>query len=242
MVTETAIAMQPWTVAEERTSPAPDRPNRFARAAFTASAALAETQVPAGDSAWLARVRQGDQDAARALVQRLYPTVLRSIRRHLPRMSSEEDLTQIVFGKIFAKLDQFSGLVPLEHWVSRITINTCISQLSRERGRPELRMSDMTEEEEALVQQLISTEAELPVDQSQEARELLEKLLTELKPDERLVVTLLHLEERSTEEISRYTGWPVSRVKVKAFRARNKLRGIWKRLAAESRPTNLPTL
>ena len=233
MLTQTILLTDAWTLADETPAARPAKLSPFPTAAATGTAPARSADCPE-DLAWLARVRAGDEEAARALVQRLYPTVLRSIRRHLPRFTTEEDLAQTVFGKIFAKLDQFSGMVPLEHWVSRITINTCISQLSRERGRPELRMSDLTQEEEAVVEHLVSTEREVPVDQSHEARELLEKLLADLKPDERLVITLLHLEEWSTERISQYTGWPVSRIKVKAFRARHKLRGLWKRLLLES--------
>jgi RNA polymerase sigma factor (sigma-70 family) len=182
------------------------------------------------DAAWIARVRQGDEDAAGALVERLYPTVLKSIRCHLPPRTSEEDLTQAVFAKIFKSLHQFSGGVPLEHWVSRITINTCLNQLKHERGRPELRMSDLSEEQEAVVQHLACTTAELPGDQGRNARELVERLLAPLRPDDRLVITLLHLEERSVKEVSRMTGWTVSLVKVKAFRARRKMRGLWQTL------------
>lgn len=184
----------------------------------------------ADDRFWLARVRQGDEEAARALVQRLYPTVIKSVRCHLSHRSSEEDLAQAVFVKIFRKLDQFSGQVPLEHWVSRITVNTCLSQLTREKSRPELRMADLSQEDEAVVEQLLSTGAELPVQQWGDARELLDRLLDALTPEERLVVRLLHLEERSTDDISRQTGWSVSRVKVKAFRARCKMRRLWNRM------------
>jgi RNA polymerase sigma-70 factor (ECF subfamily) len=182
------------------------------------------------DATWVARVLEGDEAAARSLVHRLYPTVIKSVRSHLPRRTQEEDLTQAVFAKIFRKLDQFSGLVPLEHWVSRITVNTCINQLKHEAARPELRMGDLSEEEEAVVQHLASSKAELPGERSSAAREILEKLLARLKPDDRLVVTLLHLEERSTEEISHRTGWSVALVKVKAFRARHKMRKIWNSL------------
>ncbi len=185
------------------------------------------------DAAWVARVLDGDEAAARSLVQRLYPTVIKSVRSHLPRRTQEEDLTQAVFAKIFRKLGQFSGLVPLEHWVSRITVNTCINQLKHEAARPELRMGDLSEEEEAVVQHLASSKTELPGERSSAAREILGKLLARLKPDERLVVTLLHLEERSTEEISRRTGWSVALVKVKAFRARHKMRKIWNSLFAK---------
>lgn len=205
-------------------------PVRAVRRADPVPAEPADPAQDLDDATWVARVLEGDEAAARSLVQRLYPTVIKSVRSHLPRRTQEEDLTQAVFAKIFRKLDQFSGLVPLEHWVSRITVNTCINQLKHEAARPELRMGDLSEEEEAVVQHLASSKAELPGERSSAAREILEKLLARLKPDDRLVVTLLHLEERSTEEISRRTGWSVALVKVKAFRARHKMRKIWNSL------------
>jgi RNA polymerase sigma-70 factor (ECF subfamily) len=182
------------------------------------------------DAVWIALVLEGDEEAAGTLVERLYPTIIKSVRCHLPRRTSEEDLVQAVFAKVFSKLNQFSGLVPLEHWVSRIAINTCINQFKHEAVRPELRMSDLSEEEEAVVQHLASTHAELPGDKSKAAREVVEKLIARLKPEERLVVTLLHLEEKSVEEISQLTGWSHSAVKVKAFRARHKMHKLWRTL------------
>jgi RNA polymerase sigma-70 factor (ECF subfamily) len=194
---------------------------------------LREEAPAPGDLALIARIQSGDEAAARALVHRLYPTIIKSVRRHLPRRTAEEDLVQAVYAKVFNKLSQFSGLVPLEHWVSRITVNTCMSQLQHEMVRPELRMSDLSQEEEAVVQQLVATDDDLPWETRQSARELLEKLLAQLKPEEQLILRLLHLEERSTHEISRMTGWSVSRVKVKAFRARHKLRKIWHKMLQE---------
>lgn len=137
---------------------------------------------------------------------------------------------QAVLVKVFHKLEQFSGLVLLEHWVSRIAVNTCLNQLKRETARPELRMGDLSAEEEAVVQhQAVSDEAP-PGERQMAARELLETLMARLSPDQRLVVKWLHLDERSLEEISRHTGWSVSLVKVKAFRARRKMRRLWQSL------------
>jgi RNA polymerase sigma-70 factor (ECF subfamily) len=182
------------------------------------------------DGTWISRVRQGDERAARALFQRLYPTVIKSVRAHLPRRSSEGDLAQAAFLKIFKNLGQFSGRVPLEHWVSRIAVNTCLTELRRECGRPELRMSDLSEGEEGALHNLMATTEELMPDQTQDARDLVRALLSKLKPEERLIITLLHIEERSTKEIAQLTGWSISRVKVKAFRARGKMRKIWQQL------------
>src|ERR1035437_7208339 len=98
-------------------------------------------------AACVERVRQRDEDAARALFRHLYPLVARLVRSHLPRRTSQEDLVQTVFLKMLAKLDGFSGAVPLEHWVSLITINTCLIQLAAEKARPELRWPDLSEEQ-----------------------------------------------------------------------------------------------
>src|SRR5262249_45312480 len=142
------------------------------------------------DAAWVARVRDGDEDAAQALIQRLYPTILKVVRSHLPRRSVVDDLVQAVCIKVFRNLHQFSCQRPLEHWVSRIAVNTCLNQLKYETARPELRMSDLTEEQEAVVQQLACTTDELSADQSRAARELLARLMSYLNPSERLVITL----------------------------------------------------
>jgi len=172
----------------------------------------------------VARVRRGDEDAARALLGHLYPLVLSIVRGHLPRRTSEDDLTQTIFVKVFSKLDQFSGAVPLEHWVSRIAVNTCLNALQAEKIRPELRWADLTEEEEHVIQTLDTTSDDLEPGQSFAARDLTEKLLGCLKPNDRLLVNLLHVEGRSVEEVKRMTGWNISMIKVRAFRARKRMR------------------
>src|SRR6266498_4071710 len=98
-------------------------------------------------AACLERVRQSDEEAARTLVCELYPLVMKIVRSHLPRRTDEEDLAQMVFAKIFAHLEQYSGAVPFEHWVSRVAVNTCLNQLRSERCRPELRWADLNEAE-----------------------------------------------------------------------------------------------
>ena len=172
----------------------------------------------------VARVRQGDEAAASELLAHLHPLVLKLVRAHLPRRTSEEDMVQAVFVKIFTRLSQFSGTVPLEHWVSRIAINTCIHQISKERVRPEIRYADLSEEEEQVVQALASSAEDLSPSQSIASHELVTKLLDTLSAPDRLVITLMHLEGRTVEEVRQITGWNKSLIKVRAFRARRKLR------------------
>jgi RNA polymerase sigma-70 factor (ECF subfamily) len=184
------------------------------------------------DAAWIQRIQRGDESAARALVERLRPTVLKCIRRRLPRWIDEEDLMQNVFAKIFSHLHQFSGSVPLEHWVSRIAINTSLNQIDYEAVRPEMRMSDLSEEQEAVLQNRATGEED--TQEKNYAREIIELLLAQLRPDERLIVTLLHIEQRSTHEISQMTGLSISLVKVKAFRTRHKMQRLGRRLMREN--------
>jgi len=194
----------------------------LATAAAARKAAMAEEQLDV--PACVARARQGDEDAARALLNHLYPLVITVVRGHLPRRMSEEDLAQVIFVKVFAKLDQFSGTVPLAHWVSRIAVNTCLNALQAEKIRPEVRWADLSEEEEHVLQSLASTSEDLEPGQSLAARELVGKLLDYLKPDDRLLMHLLHMQGQSVEEIRQITGWNLSLIKVRAFRARRKLR------------------
>ena len=147
--------------------------------------------------------------------------------------SSEEDLAQIVFMKIFTKLGQYSSAVPLEHWVGRIAINACLNQLQAEKIRPELRWADLSEAQSRVLENLVSVAQELPPDQALAARELVEKLLELLDPVERLLLTLLHLEGHSPREVQRITGWNGTLVRVRAFRARQKLKAHYQKLVSE---------
>jgi RNA polymerase sigma-70 factor (ECF subfamily) len=170
------------------------------------------------------RVRRRDEDAARLLVNHLYPLVLKLVRAHRPRRTEVEDLVQTVFMKMFANLDRYSGTVPLEHWVSRIAINTCINQIKAEVVRPELRWADLSEDQARLLEELATTSCELPPDQSLAARDVVEKLLESLEPRERLLLTLLFLEGRSYAEAAEVTGWSGLVIRVRVFRARQKLK------------------
>ncbi|PYL90544.1 MAG: RNA polymerase subunit sigma-24 [Verrucomicrobia bacterium] len=156
------------------------------------------------------RARGGDDNAARELIRQLYPLVAKIVRGYQPRRTAEEDLAQMIFVKVFQNLAQYSGKVPISHWVSRIAVNTCRNQLMAEKARPELRHADLSEEQAAM--------------RKLAARDLVEKLLAMLKPVERLVIDMLYLQERSVAEVQKLTGWTAATIKVRAFRARQKLR------------------
>jgi len=176
----------------------------------------------------LQRVREQKQDAARALVERLYPQVIRIVRSHLPVRTAEEDLAQEIFAKLFARLDQYqerSG-VPFAHWVSRLAVRTCLDALRAERRRPEMRWSDLSEEQAAWLEFMLADESPPPDTSPASARDLLESLLAQLPAPDRFVICALDLEGKSVKEIAQLAGWSTPLVKVRAFRARRKLRKL----------------
>jgi RNA polymerase sigma-70 factor (ECF subfamily) len=190
--------------------------------------------MPESDvSALVEAALANDDDAASELVRRLYPLVVKIVRAHRSRRTSEEDLAQMIFIKVFRNLRDFSGQVPLEHWVSRIAVNTCLNQIASEKIRPEIRHADLSEEETAVIEQLAISSEDLNPDNQFAARQLVEHLLEGLKPAERLVIDLLYLKGHSVEEVRKMTGWSAPLVKVRAFRARQKMKQQFDRLSRE---------
>lgn len=174
--------------------------------------------------ACLEAVREGDDAAARELVDQHYGLVIRIVRSHRPRRMAEEDLAQEIFIKMFTRLEQYRGEMPFAHWLSRVAVTTCYDALRAQRRRPELRMGDLTEAEADALHNTSAEVNEPAADEAVAARELVGKLLDTLGAEDRMVVTLLDLEQRSVAEIAKLTGWSESAVKVRAHRARKKLR------------------
>jgi RNA polymerase sigma-70 factor (ECF subfamily) len=183
----------------------------------------------------LDRVRRRDQAAARELVDHLYPLVIRIVRSHLPRRVAEEDLAQDIFLKMFTRIEQYQGAVPFPHWVSRIAVTTCIDQLRAQKRRPEFRWADLSENEAEVLDAVMTNEKDVAANDAMASHELVHKLLDQLKPDDRMVLQLLDMEQKTIAEIGELTGWNTSLIKVRAFRARRKLRSMFLELQQKER-------
>jgi len=187
------------------------------------------------DDLWplLDALRQRDEGAARVLVERLGPLVLRIVRAHRPRRVAEEDLCQEVFMNVFASLERYRGTVPLEHWVSRVAVNVCVSAARRETARPELRWADLSTAEAAAAEVLLSDSADEAQPHDPDASAILHRLLDTLPPRDRALMQWLGVEEQRVEDVAARLGWSRVRVKVTAFRIRLRLRAAAKKLMQE---------
>ncbi|MFV1994932.1 MAG: RNA polymerase sigma factor [Verrucomicrobiales bacterium] len=181
-------------------------------------------------AAW---TKDRDQAAARELIDVLHPRVAGIVRRHWARPEDWEDLEQEVMVRVFENLPKFKANAPLEHWVSRIALNACRQRWRKKSRRPEWRWSDLSEGEQRAFDQAQHSEVAIEELEGRDARALMLRLLDTLGAEDRLVLSLLHLEERSVAEIAELTGKSASAVKVRAFRARKKLHAALERLEKE---------
>jgi RNA polymerase sigma-70 factor (ECF subfamily) len=182
------------------------------------------------DAELIAEVLQGRTASFEILVQRHSPRVFAIARRYARRDSEVEDIAQEVWLKSFQKLGTFRGDAPFEHWLARLTVRTCYDFLRGHQRNREMTFSELSEPEQDWLDRVVTNPGDA-VESADAARQLVERVLNELSPSARLVITLLEIEERSVREIAELTGWSVASVKVRAFRARAEMKKRLARLA-----------
>src|SRR5689334_7899143 len=183
------------------------------------------------DADLIAAVLKGDTACFEPLVARYSPRIFATARRYARRDSEVEDIVQEVWNKAYQKLSSFRGEAPFEHWLMRLAVRTCYDFLRAHQRNRERTFSELSEPEADWLDSYVSDPASAS-ESAAAARQLVDKVLAELSPPARLIITLLEIEERSVKEISELTGWSVPLVKVRAFRARGEMR---KRLAKIAR-------
>jgi RNA polymerase sigma factor (sigma-70 family) len=180
--------------------------------------------------ACLRRWKEGNEAAAEEIIQHLYPVISKIVRTHLPRRDDEKDLIQEILMKTFAKLHQYKGDAPLSHWVSRLALTTCLDRLRAQKIRPEVRHADLTPDEVDAFNAAWLTGSSPDSSKAIAARDLVDRILSQLSPEDRSLVLMVDLEGRSLQEISDTTGWTVSKIKMRLFRIRPQLRQMIQRL------------
>lgn len=177
--------------------------------------------------------RGGDEAAFSEIVRRHSPRVFRTASRFFRRREQVEEASQEVFLKAFTELESFEGRGSFEGWLTRIATNTCLNMLRSAKRRPELTLSDLTEDEGAWLDTHTAgaaAERHERAVSSAVAADLADRVLDTLSPDDRLVLTMIDGEDAPVKEVAEATGWTESNVKVKAFRARRRMREALEKL------------
>ncbi len=174
------------------------------------------------DNELVAAALAGDDDAYAELAARHKGRVFGVSARFSRDAAELEDICQEVFTQAYFKLRQYRRDSPFEHWLLRITTHKCYDYLrKRRRAAPQISV-------EAMLESGHEPHAP-PPPASHPHLEHLHAALGKLSDKERLVITLLELEDRSVQEVADLTGWSAANVKVRAFRARAALRKILER-------------
>jgi RNA polymerase sigma-70 factor (ECF subfamily) len=180
----------------------------------------------------VAAVLRGDTASFEPLVARYSPRLFATARRYARRESEVEDIVQEIWVKAFRKLRSFRREAPFEHWLMRLAVHTCYDFLRAHQRRREAPFSDLFEPDEDWLARFVSPPSSAAED-AEAARQLVARVLEQLPPAARLIITLLEIEERSVKEIAGLTGWSVPLVKVRAFRARAQMRKVLAKMTKE---------
>jgi len=184
------------------------------------------------DAELIAAVLKGDAESFEPLVQKYSPRVFATARRYARRESEVEDIVQEVWCKAYQKLKGYRGEAPFEHWLMRLAVRTCYDFLRAHQRRREAAFTDLSQPEKDWLEHFV-TDAEGTNEEALAARQLIDRILSDLSPAARLVITLLEIEDRPVKEIAKLTGWSSTLVKVRAFRARAEMRKVLARIAKE---------
>lgn len=180
----------------------------------------------------IAAVVNGDPASFEPLIQKYSPRVFATARRYARLEREVEDIVQEVWIKAYQKLASFRGDAPFEHWLMRMAVRTCYDFLRSHQRNRESAFSEISDEEDNWLERF-ATAPETASETSDAAKQLVQRILDQMSPAGKLIITLLEIEDRSVKEIADLTGWSVPLVKVRAFRARAEMKKILARLTKD---------
>src|SRR6516225_3119933 len=170
------------------------------------------------------RAQTGEEAAFREIVERYQSKVFSIIHGIVRQLNDVEDIAQQVFAKIYFSIKNFDFRSSLITWIYKITVNECFDYLRKKKVRKLVYESDLSEDEVRRVENTEPAGDRQPLADSNLARrDYVLKLLTRVSEEERMLLMLKEVEGYSVEELANKTGMNENTVKVKLFRARQKL-------------------
>ena len=173
-------------------------------------------------AAVLARARQGDSDAFRALVERHSRSVFRLAFRMTGNEQDAEDVVQESFLRAYRQLGRFESRANFGTWLYRITANCAVDLMRARQARHDQGRGESLDEAAADFRSEHPDPERLSA--SAEIQHRVAEAMAALSPLERAAFTLRHYEGRTIDEISRTLGLGTSAAKHSVFRAVRKLR------------------
>ena len=177
------------------------------------------------DSEIISRVLSGDANAFEILVHRYSRLVVGIVGKHIPRDRVDE-VAQDVFVEGFRSLGSFLQKRPFGHWMAKIAVRCCYDFWRKRYRKKEVLDSDLSPETQDWIDNLLAVQSNETFEreaETSEAIQVLDHALSKLSAEDRMVLTLVHLEGLPVKEAAVLLGWSTTAVKVRAHRSRKKL-------------------
>lgn len=169
------------------------------------------------------RARSGDSAAFNQIVLAYRRRILGTISRLIGRPEDVEDVAQEVFVRLFYSLDQLRSTEVFEPWLYRLSINACYDYLRRAKRRNEPRMSDLSEQQVMMADSVAGSKFQQEEQRKSRVREFTQSLFRHVSEEDRLLLTLKEVEGLSLKELEEVYGVNENALKVRLFRARQRV-------------------
>ena len=174
------------------------------------------------------KARTGDSAAFNKVVLAYRRRILGTISRLIGRPEDVEDVAQEVFVRLYYSLDQLRTNEVFEPWLYRLSINACYDYLRRAKRRNEPRMSDLSEQQVMMADSVAGSKQQREEQRKGRVREFTQSLFRHVSEEDRLLLTLKEVEGLSLKELEEVYGVNENALKVRLFRARQRVLKAYK--------------
>jgi len=203
---------------------------------FEAPVTTEAGKAPAGaarredDRELVRRAQHGDKEAFEVLVQKHQGRVFAVAGGILRNQEDVEDIAQQVFLKAYFSLKRFDQRAAFSTWLYKITVNECWDLLRKRKVRPLVFESELTEEQAHTYQSAEEKPEHAPdVSDRLETRQQLERWMECLEERDREMLVLKEVQGFTVEEIAGMMEINGNTVKVRLFRARQRIAEVIRR-------------
>src|SRR5579863_393363 len=183
------------------------------------------------------RAQRGDSAAFNQIVNAYRRRILGTISRLIGRPEDVEDVAQEVFMRLYFSLEQLRTPEVFEPWLYRLTVNASYDYLRKSRRRLEFRMSDLSEQQVIMADAAAGSRAQGDETEKRRVRDTVAGLLGAVSEEDRILLTLKEVEGLSLKELEKIYHVNENALKVRLFRARQRVLKNMKEITGPSPKT-----
>lgn len=183
------------------------------------------------------KAQQGDASAFSQVVTAYRRRILGTISRLIGRPEDVEDVSQEVFMRLYFSLGQLRTPEVFEPWLYRLTVNASYDYLRKGRRRMESRMADLSEQQVIMADAAAGSRAQNDEGEKRRVRDTVQELLSAVSEEDRILLTLKEVEGLSLKELEKIYHVNENALKVRLFRARQRVLKKMKEVTEPSPPS-----